>query len=37
MKKIFFTLIALTAITMLVSSCHPIRKTGCPGTEGIIH
>jgi hypothetical protein len=36
MKKIFIAFIVLVSITALVTSCGSSKKTGCPGTEGII-
>ncbi len=37
MKKVFFALLLMIAVTALVSSCAPSRKSGCPMSEGIIH
>ena len=30
MKKVFFVLLVLIAVTATISSCSPSRKTGCP-------
>jgi hypothetical protein len=36
MKKIFLVAIVAFAIVSFLSSCGSSKKTGCPGTEGII-
>jgi hypothetical protein len=37
MKKMLLAAILLLTITAVISSCGASRKTGCPGTEGIVH
>ncbi len=37
MKKIILVLLLLVTLSALISSCGASKKTGCPGTEGIIH
>jgi hypothetical protein len=39
MKKIFFVFAVVAVMAAIFSSCTASRKsrTGCPGTEGIIH
>jgi len=37
MKRLFFVFALLTIMVAAFSSCASSRKTGCPGTEGIIH
>ena len=37
MKKLFFFLIMLSAISVLSSGCAASRKSGCPAIENIIH
>jgi hypothetical protein len=37
MKKIFIVAALLIAFGTILTSCGSSRKTGCPGTEGIVH
>jgi len=37
MKRLFFVFALLTIMAAVLNSCASSRKTGCPGTEGIIH
>ncbi len=37
MKKILIGFILLLTITASIISCGTSKKTGCPGTEGIVH
>jgi len=37
MKKLLFAIMLLTVMVAAFSSCASSRKSGCPGTEGIIH
>ena len=36
MKKLFIVFMIMLSFTLLLSSCGASKKTGCPGTEGII-
>jgi hypothetical protein len=37
MKKLFFVFAILSIMAAVFTSCTTSRKSGCPGTEGIIH
>ncbi len=37
MKKIIVTLLLVFSLAAVISGCGASKKTGCPGTEGIIH
>ncbi len=37
MKKILVAAILLFSFAVCISSCGASKKTGCPGTEGIVH
>lgn len=37
MRKFFILAFLAVTITSILTSCGTSKKTGCPGTEGIIH
>ncbi len=37
MKKILIAALLLFSLATIVISCGSSKKTGCPGTEGIVH